>query len=174
MDTESRRWCQQCRLRKCFQVGMKKELIQKGKRPVEEAHGSEKDLSVESRSSLSPPVSPSKIPGLVLLTPQKRARKRIKKEIVMTVPVSPPPLSPEVAEPTKNLPVELGSPTPSLVESCSSFNSSSEFGSLQVELEMLSGFERDKLFELIKANEVMNESNRDDEGTAGKEFVAIL
>ncbi|XP_055336630.1 nuclear hormone receptor HR96-like [Paramacrobiotus metropolitanus] len=154
VDTESRRWCQQCRLRKCFTVGMRRELIQKGKRPSDDLGGGRYEDSL-----VCPEAAP--LADTVPKSPAKRPRTRQPKVIaVLRNTVKEEVRDESVGEIMQNVSsVEISSPTPS-AESCSSHDPFPDG------LELLSLFEKQKIMELVKANEVMYEANTGDDPLA--------
>jgi hypothetical protein len=142
---ESRRWCQKCRLNKCFHAGMKKELIQKGKRAISESPEDSGDVSSRNVLTVSP--SPTTSQPAVLI---KRARTSIKTSLIDPGPET---ASQILADLTGSV-VDVCSPTPS-ADSFSSVESSTDPAStLGPGLEALSSFEREKILELVQANEV--------------------
>ncbi|OWA51497.1 putative Nuclear hormone receptor HR96 [Hypsibius exemplaris] len=143
IDVESRRWCQQCRLKKCFEVGMKRELIKKVKRGI-----SEVDVDCLSNGGAHSPSTPAA---------EKREKLGGTDSAVSELPVVSDGILTGCVS-------DVWSPADSAVSSTDSPPSDGSVGpSLGAGLEMLCAFEREKIVELVRANESMMETNLEEE-----------
>lgn len=143
---------------------MKKQLIQKAKRTVDEpspdsTEDSRAVASLEqSQSLISPELTWSKSQSVPV-----PKRKRTNRNTVISSCTS----STEVIKSRGTLKMSVReivcSPAPSS-ESCSTGDCDGEFHGLN--LEILSTFEKEKIMELVKANELMYETSAEDEVTS--------
>lgn len=163
---------------------MKKELIQKVKRTVDEAlpdstadspHGS---FIANSPGPGATPCASSQVPADPVTTPVTAKKPTRRKKVLRVEEVREPSIpiisdardSPSAGNLSLSPPtMDVCSPTPSAAASCSSVEfSATDLASYGLTSDLLSVFEKQKIIELIKANEVMNESNPDEETSAGE------
>lgn len=179
IDIESRRRCQHCRMKKCIDMGMKKELIQKGKRPVSDCDA---DMSSVNGEPSSPRPEFSSAPSSQSSVSPKPLSKKIKIKTESpsitsrtTTTVVPAETLQVMLGNTSGLVLSVSSPSPS-AESFSSANSNGDAALLDgCDLEVLCSFEKEKVVELIRANEVYCLTKfRPREGTLGVGFQLVF